>query len=187
MASLADVFRVLNKMREEKVVAEYAVGGATAVLFYAEPTRTYDVDVFVTLRDSEAPLVSLAPVYGWAEGQGFALEAEHLMVHGVPVQILPSYNALVAEAVIEARVEQYDDVPVRVAGPEHLVALALQAGGARLEDEVLIRKRQWHQAQARLPVREKVRILLQLQRQDLPLIARRRALKAWERPWDISP
>lgn len=174
-------------MREEKVVAEYAVGGATAVLFYAEPTRTYDVDVFVTRRDSEAPLVSLAPVYRWAEGQGFALEAEHLMVHGVPVQILPSYNALVAEAVIEARVEQYDDVPVRVAGPEHLVALALQAGGARLEDEVLIRKRQWHQAQARLPVREKVRILLQLQRQDLPLIARRRVLKAWERPWDISP
>ena len=97
MASLADVFRVLNKMREEKVVAEYAVGGATAVLFYAEPTRTYDVDVFVTRRDSEAPLVSLAPVYRWAEGQGFALEAEHLMVHGVPVQILPSYNALVAE------------------------------------------------------------------------------------------
>lgn len=58
---------------------------------------------------------------------------------------------------------------------------------SKIEDEVLVRKRQWHQAQARLPVREKVRILLQLQRQDLPLIARRRALKAWERPWDISP
>ena len=31
------------------VVTDYAIGGATAVLFYAEPTRTYDVDVFVTL------------------------------------------------------------------------------------------------------------------------------------------
>lgn len=56
-----------------------------------------------------------------------------------------------------------------------------------VEVEVLARKRQWHQAQARLPVREKVRILLQLQRQDLPLIARRRPLKVWERPWDVSP
>jgi hypothetical protein len=35
-------------------------------------------------------------------------------------------------------------------------------------------KAEWHRAQARLPVREKVRILLELQRQDLPLIARRR-------------
>jgi hypothetical protein len=58
---------------------------------------------------------------------------------------------------------------------------------SKAEEEVLTRKRQWHQAQARLPVREKVRILLQLQRQDLPLIARRRTLKAWERPWDVSP
>ena len=50
MPSLADVFRVLKRMRDEGVVAQYAVGGATAVLFYAEPTRTYDLDVFVTLE-----------------------------------------------------------------------------------------------------------------------------------------
>ena len=31
-------------------MAQYAIGGATAVLFYAEPTRTYDLDVFVTLQ-----------------------------------------------------------------------------------------------------------------------------------------
>ena len=41
MSSLADVFRVLNRMRDEGIVAQYAIGGATAVLFYAEPTRTY--------------------------------------------------------------------------------------------------------------------------------------------------
>ncbi|OGA51504.1 MAG: hypothetical protein A3G25_08100 [Betaproteobacteria bacterium RIFCSPLOWO2_12_FULL_63_13] len=57
----------------------------------------------------------------------------------------------------------------------------------QIEVEALARKREWHQAQARLPVREKVRILLELQRQDLPLIARRRVLKAWERPWDVTP
>lgn len=37
-------------MRDERIVAQYAVGGATAVLFYAEPTRTYDLDVFVILN-----------------------------------------------------------------------------------------------------------------------------------------
>ena len=48
-------------------------------------------------------------------------------------------------------------------------------------------KAEWHRAQARLPIQEKVRILLELQRQDLPLIERQRPLRAWERPWDITP
>lgn len=48
-------------------------------------------------------------------------------------------------------------------------------------------KRDWHVAQARLPLREKVRILLDLQRQELPLIQRLRPLRTWERPWDITP
>lgn len=51
----------------------------------------------------------------------------------------------------------------------------------------LARKRAWHRAQAAAPLREKVRILLELQRQDLPLIARRRPLRPWERPWKIQP
>jgi hypothetical protein len=48
-------------------------------------------------------------------------------------------------------------------------------------------KREWHRAQARLPLRDKVRILLELQRQDLPLIVRRRPLRSWERPWPVEP
>lgn len=49
------------------------------------------------------------------------------------------------------------------------------------------RKRAWHKVQTAAPLREKVRILLELQRQDLPLIARQRPLRPWERPWDITP
>ena len=49
------------------------------------------------------------------------------------------------------------------------------------------RKQLWHQEQARLPLREKVRILLELQRQELPLLARRRPLRPWERLWEITP
>ena len=49
------------------------------------------------------------------------------------------------------------------------------------------RKRVWHRAQAAAPLKEKVRILLELQRQDLPLLAKRRPLRPWERPWAITP
>jgi hypothetical protein len=49
------------------------------------------------------------------------------------------------------------------------------------------RKQDWHRQRARLPLREKVRILLELQRHELPLLARQRPLRRWERPWDITP
>ena len=48
-------------------------------------------------------------------------------------------------------------------------------------------KEKWHRAQASLPIREKVRILLELQRQDLPLLAKQRPLRAWEKPWPVEP
>jgi len=48
-------------------------------------------------------------------------------------------------------------------------------------------KAEWHRRQARLPVKEKVRILLELQRQDYPLLQRHRRLEWWEKPWEIEP
>jgi hypothetical protein len=42
VVSLPEVFRVLNDMRSDGVIESYTLGGAMAVLFYAEPTRTYD-------------------------------------------------------------------------------------------------------------------------------------------------
>ncbi len=49
------------------------------------------------------------------------------------------------------------------------------------------RKAEWHRRQARLPLKEKVRILLELQRQDYPLLRRHRRMEWWEEPWSIEP
>jgi hypothetical protein len=48
-------------------------------------------------------------------------------------------------------------------------------------------KAEWHRRQARLPIKEKVRILLELQRQDYLLLKRHRRLEWWEEPWTIEP
>jgi hypothetical protein len=48
-------------------------------------------------------------------------------------------------------------------------------------------KRQLHASRAGLPLREKVALVLELQRICLPLIMRRRALQPWERPWPTAP
>ncbi len=52
---------------------------------------------------------------------------------------------------------------------------------------LLTGKAAWHRQQAALPLRQKFRILLELQRQDLPLLAARRPLRSWERPWPVEP
>jgi hypothetical protein len=132
MFTLADVFRELNNLKERGTIRDYAVGGATAVLFYAEPSRTYDIDVFIRLPTAgDSTLVSLNDLYAWAASRGFRSEAEHIFIYEVPVQFLPAYNPLAEEAVMAARTLDYAGVPVRVIGPEHLAALALQAGGAK--------------------------------------------------------
>ena len=154
MASLADVFRVLEEMREACVFTDYAIGDATAVLFYAEPTRTYDLDVFVSLPPGGADLAPLSGLDEWTRARGFTAMAKHVMIHGVPVQFLPAPNALAEDAIREARVLDYDDMHVRVIDPEHLVALALQAGGARR------RERAWQLFEAGQIDRDRLRRLL---------------------------
>jgi hypothetical protein len=64
MSTLADVFREINALKADAVVRDYALGGATATLFYAEPSRTYDVDVFVLMPPApDAVIVSLETLY----------------------------------------------------------------------------------------------------------------------------
>lgn len=44
-----------------------------------------------------------------------------------------------------------------------------------------------HQRLSELPLPEKVRLVMELQRIVLPMIARQRPLRSWERPWEIEP
>ena len=136
--SLADTFRVLNELEGEGIVERYAVGGAMAMVFWAEPTVTFDLDIFALLPESEtgSPIISLEPLYSVLRKRGFEVAAEHVMIHGTPVQFLVSPNELSDEAIQTAVAQELDGVPFRVMRPEHLCALWLQAGGAKRRERV---------------------------------------------------
>ena len=69
-------------------------------------------DVFVTLpATAGVGLVSLSRISDWATDHGIAVQGEHLMIAGVPVQLLPAYKRLVEEAIEKARVHEYEGVP----------------------------------------------------------------------------
>ena len=133
MPSFADALRVLNDMKGSGVVEDYAVADAMAMVFWAEPIPTYDLDVLVFLPGDEAMIVSLAPLYDWAAGRGYTTQAEHVMIEGVPVQFLPAHSSLAEKAIDRAVSLEYEGVPVRVVKPEYLVALYVERGARTLK------------------------------------------------------
>ncbi|NUN94654.1 MAG: hypothetical protein HUU16_00630 [Candidatus Omnitrophica bacterium] len=120
--------QVLNELEKEGVISRYAIGGGVGAIFYIEPFLTYDLDVFVILPVSTGGLLTLGPVYEALQKRGYLAEKECVQVEGVPVQFLPAYNALVEEALSEARSLTYGVTPTRVLQPEHLVGIMLQTG-----------------------------------------------------------
>lgn len=60
---------------------------------------------------------------GYAE-----FENEGIVVEGWPVQFLPTTTALEQEAYVSAQVIDVEGTPVRVARPEHLVAIMVKVG-----------------------------------------------------------
>src|SRR5947208_15580890 len=107
-------------------------------IFYTEPFLTFDLDVFVVLPQTGGHLLSLTPIYEALRARGYAEENECVVIDNVPVQFLPAYNALVEEALNQAQQVLYEDVPARVLGGEHLVAIALQTGRSKDRDRVRI-------------------------------------------------
>jgi hypothetical protein len=124
--ALADTLRAINSMKAEGVVEEYAVAGAMAIVFWAEPVLTFDLHVLVLLPLPGGELVSLDGIYRWAESRGYAAEDEHIVIEGLPTQFVPSPSPLAREAIASAVDMDYQGVAVRVVRPEYLVALYLQ-------------------------------------------------------------
>ncbi len=125
MSKFGDALSEIERMKREGVITEYAIGGAMALVFWTEPIATFDLDVFVLLP-SDSLLVSLTPIYEWARRNGFPEQAEHIIISGMPVQVIPAHNALAEEAVRRAADLDYEDRPVRVIRPEYLIALYLE-------------------------------------------------------------
>jgi hypothetical protein len=123
MERFRDALQVLNSMKDEGVIEEYAVAGAMAILFWTEPVPTFDLVVLVFLPDSGESIVSLDSIYRWSEDRGYPASEEHILIEGVPTQFLPSPSPLADEAVETAATLDYEGVPVKVVKPEYLVAL----------------------------------------------------------------
>ncbi len=134
--------QVLNDLERAGVVSRYAIGEAMGATFYVEPVLTFDLDVFVVLPQTRGGLLMLDPLYVALRARGYREEDECVHIEGVPVQFLPAYNALLEEALAEARETRYEATPTRVLRPEHLLAIALQTGRDKDRERVRLLREQ---------------------------------------------
>jgi hypothetical protein len=118
--------KVLNALKREGFILDYALGGAVAALFYMEPIETHDLDVFISLPETEGPLLSLDGVYRYLTERGYVADEEHVVIEGVPVQFLVASSPLGEEAMSYAGTMDYGAEKVRVMKPEHLVAIMVE-------------------------------------------------------------
>ncbi len=131
--------RVVEAMRQliaESIIENYALGGASALIFYTEPVLTYDLDIFVIIR-SDSALIDMSRLYQRLEAMGYHAQGEVIMIGDAPVQLLVAYNPLVEEAVAQARELPFNGDTIRVMAPEYLIAIALQTG--RYKDRERVR------------------------------------------------
>jgi hypothetical protein len=139
MAGMKSTFQVINRMVEDGIIRQYAIGGAVAALNYIEPTLTYDLDILVTLDDQtgrpESGLITLEPIFAYLRKAGYAeIRNEGIVVEGWPVQFLPVANDLDAEGLAQAIEIEIDvgegspPIKIKVLRAEHVVATALKVG-----------------------------------------------------------
>ncbi|AMY08717.1 hypothetical protein LuPra_01921 [Luteitalea pratensis] len=127
MESFAGVLRWLDGLTSAGVIEDYAITGAVASSIWDEATATQDLDVAVIVAESDhSPLDPLRPILAWLEAQGYQFDGEHVIVCGVPIQLLPAWHPLIAEAVRAAVDIPYGEadppVSMRLMAPTYLVA-----------------------------------------------------------------
>lgn len=123
--------KVINRLEADGVIGRYAIGGAVAAIFYTEPFQTYDLDIFFAADIPRRDLLSLSPIYDYLAALGYEAEGESVEIEGWPVQFLPAFNPLIAEAIGQAIEIKFKRTPTRVMRAEHLAAIMLRAGRAK--------------------------------------------------------
>jgi hypothetical protein len=132
---MREVARLLNDMTRDGMIKAYAVFGAMAQMRYTEAVATLDADILVSL-DEQDPLALLAPVYRYCRERGYKPEGEAIRVGDWPVQFIPVYDELTADALRDAETADLDGEALRVIRADYLALIALKTG--RIKDHLRI-------------------------------------------------
>ena len=124
---MKNTLEVMNELKKEKLIKDYAVGGAIGALKWVEPFLTSDLDIFIIPVTETEELINLSPIYEYLKKRGYYWKGQWIIIEEVPVDFIPA-DALGKEAVENAEETEYEGIKTKVITPEYLIPLFLKAG-----------------------------------------------------------
>jgi hypothetical protein len=172
MFEFSEVLNLLAQLKQEGVVADYALAGAMAAAFWDEGIATQDLDAVVVYAKEPSTLDPLRPILDRLPQSEFPREGEHVIVAGVPVETSRA-NCADGRGWLGRRA----------------VTEAIDGGRAMSDsiDRSFSKKAEWHAAQRALSPKEKVALVIKLQQREVELNKARaaagrpvRTMKVWQ-------
>lgn len=129
--------KVVNQLKEDGIIKDYAIGGGIATIHYVEPLLTYDLDIFFLPQKEGKGLISLSPIYEFLRKKGYKPHKEQVIIGKIPVQFLPPYNELIREAIENAVDIKYKKEKTRIFKAEYLLAIMIQTGRPKDKERII--------------------------------------------------
>ncbi|MCK4244292.1 MAG: hypothetical protein KAX20_01560 [Candidatus Omnitrophica bacterium] len=121
---------VMNELKREGLIKDYAIGGAIGALKWVEPFFTRDLDIFIILikEPENGEVIMLSPLYEYLKKRGYNKWVEQwIIIDDVPVELIPA-EGVSKESVENALEVEFEGIRTKVMRPEYLIALFLKAG-----------------------------------------------------------
>ena len=125
---LGPTLELINQLEREGIIQKPTIGGSVAIMYYAQPVITDDLDMFCYMPNRGFP-VDLAPIYKRLEQLDCKVHDLYINVRGVDVQFLvPANQPIVEEALENAAPISIDKVKTHVFEYEYALAVKAEAG-----------------------------------------------------------
>ena len=121
------VISVLEELVEQKIITDFVIGGATALIYYSSPTFTEDIDVFIYPEGQSGIIIDLSPLYDYLKEKKNASQSEeYIFLEGFPLQFLVPYDELTREAFEKPVKISLRNSEFKIFGLEYLMAIMIQ-------------------------------------------------------------
>jgi len=128
---LGPTLELINQLESEGIIQKPTIGGSVAIMYYAQPVNTDDLDMFCHIPN-QGVLIELGPIYRRLEELGCKVKDLYINVRGVDVQFLvPDNQPLVEEALDNAVSVTIDNVKTHVFEYEYALAVKAEAGRSK--------------------------------------------------------
>lgn len=134
------IIDIIEDLKDQNLIQDYCLGGATALLYYSTPHLTEDIDIFIELK-RKSLIYNLSDIYQYLKDNYQAVEkGEFILIKGFPVQFLLAGNQVTQEAFDEANYINISGKKFKIFSLEYLIAIMLYLGKSKYKERLRIVK-----------------------------------------------